>query len=401
MVRILPPGRHRRHQRRLHRRRARAGHQQDVVLGGGAEHRAQLGLQPADHAGVVLVAVADVVVDQRRLHPGRGHHRPRVEQRVAGGVLLGQQAFDQGQRVGGRATGASALHRRAGPARRRRRAAASRRAGASRPSRRPARPRPVTSTASTSPRRAASATPSVSDGSGKRVQAVEQRRRHHEQAGADRLVVGQLLADAGDPQARRAARVRQRHLGGVVDVEHPRQLAIDAQHRASVGRRQAGEALDQRRGGDLIGHQQQGRLGDEARGRPAPTARWGDPSRGCRRSRSRRAGVATGSAARQLFQPAPHQRPLPAHGDAHPPDAARGARTRSVRSEQRHPAHGRQAVGHVRVGHRAAAPGGQDQRLPKHRRQTIPQPARPAARMTRRSAAQPLRPRGVTARWLP
>ena len=72
--------------------------------------------QPADHAGVVLVAVADVVVDQRRLHPGRGHHRSRVEQRVAGRVLLGQQALDQGQRVGAPATGASPAPW-AGPAR--------------------------------------------------------------------------------------------------------------------------------------------------------------------------------------------------------------------------------------------------------------------------------------------
>ena len=53
--------------------------------------------------GVVLVAVTDVVMHQRRLHPRRRHHRPRIQQHVPGLILAGQQPFHQRQRlVGGR-----------------------------------------------------------------------------------------------------------------------------------------------------------------------------------------------------------------------------------------------------------------------------------------------------------
>ena len=108
----LLPGRHHRRDRHLHRRGSRAGDQQHLVRGRRAERRAQLVLQPAHHRRIVPVAVADVVVDQRRLHARRRHHRPRAEQHVAGLVLLGQQAFDQRQRPGRRRR-RRGLHRRA------------------------------------------------------------------------------------------------------------------------------------------------------------------------------------------------------------------------------------------------------------------------------------------------
>ena len=137
-TRIFFPWRDRRRDRHLHRRRARAGEQQHLVLGRRAEDRPQLRLQAPDDRRVVLVAVADVVVHQRRLHARRGHDRARAEEHVARQILLGEQPLDQRQRVAG-VRGRRGLHRRGARGRRRRRAAASRRAPSSRASRRPAR----------------------------------------------------------------------------------------------------------------------------------------------------------------------------------------------------------------------------------------------------------------------
>ena len=58
---------------------------------------------------------------------------------------------------------------------------------------------------------------------------IDQRRRDHEQPGADRLVARELLADLGNAVA------GELHLGRVIDVEHARQVAIDAQNRAVSG----------------------------------------------------------------------------------------------------------------------------------------------------------------------
>ena len=52
-------------------------------------------------------------------------------------------------------------------------------------------------------------------------------RRNHEQPGADRLVARELLANLGNAVA------GQLHLGRVIDVEHARQVAIDAQKPAA------------------------------------------------------------------------------------------------------------------------------------------------------------------------
>ena len=104
--------RHDRRDRHLHRRGARAGQQQHLVGGRRAERGPQLFLQAADDGRVVTVAVTDVVVNQRRLHARRRHHRARAEQHVPGLVLLGEQPLDQLQRAGRRRR-RRRLHRRA------------------------------------------------------------------------------------------------------------------------------------------------------------------------------------------------------------------------------------------------------------------------------------------------
>ncbi len=84
-----------------------------------------------------------------------------------------------------------------------------------------------------------------------------ERRRHHEQAGAHRVVELEPFADLGD------AISRQLHLRRVVDVEHARQIAIDRQHGRPRSGRQRAELAQQGRGGDLIRHDQQRPLRDE------------------------------------------------------------------------------------------------------------------------------------------
>jgi hypothetical protein len=52
-------------------------------------------------------------------------------------------------------------------------------------------------------------------------------------------------------------------LGGVVDVEDPRQVAVDAQQGPIGGRGRRDQVAQQGRRGDLVGHDQQGPLGQE------------------------------------------------------------------------------------------------------------------------------------------
>jgi hypothetical protein len=88
-------------------------------------------------------------------------------------------------------------------------------------------------------------------------QHFDQRRRDHEQPGADGVVAGELLAHLGDAVA------GQLHLGGVIDVEHARQIAIDAQHGAIAPARVRRDLTHQPGRRDLIRHQQQRAFGDE------------------------------------------------------------------------------------------------------------------------------------------
>ena len=201
------------------------------MLGRSAEDRTQLLLQAAHDAGIVFVAMADVVVDQRRFDSSGSDDGPRIEKRVAWQVLLSQQALDESQRVWA--------------------------AGA--------RSRPTSGTEQLVPvdpqeplgmeshvRRIHvlpnGARDIVGDHQsatrclchpfrqrrlpllGQLIQTVDQAGRHHEETRADRIVIGQALTDGGHPF------VPTRHLSqldfrGVVEVEHTREIRIHGQNR--------------------------------------------------------------------------------------------------------------------------------------------------------------------------
>jgi len=74
---------------------------------------------------------------------------------------------------------------------------------------------------------------------------------------AHRLVLAQVLADGAHGVA------RQRDFGGVVDVEDPRQIAVDAQQSPIGGERRRDQIAQQRGRGDSDGHDQQGPLGEK------------------------------------------------------------------------------------------------------------------------------------------
>ena len=87
--------------------------QQHLVRGRRAEHRPQLLLQAPDDRRVVAVAVADVVVHERRLHARRGHHRSRAEEHVARADPSRRAAARSAPACPRAGDGARRLHRRA------------------------------------------------------------------------------------------------------------------------------------------------------------------------------------------------------------------------------------------------------------------------------------------------
>ena len=98
------------------------------------------------------------------------------------------------------------------------------------------------------------------------VKTCHERGRHHEQPGADRVVVDQILADGGNALVPTLV-IPQLDLGCVVEVENTRQVWIHGQHGQLALARLLRHIPDQVGRGDLIRHHQQGSLGDElARG---------------------------------------------------------------------------------------------------------------------------------------